>query len=148
MSWLGDVRALYDGYIARAEQLEREKKIGDGLFGFPGGPKDDPCHDRFAGALERLLSDMARQRPASDEVREVLAYVFTAADAHREPRTVYWMLEAVHGLTADLAALLTQEDAQALRDAYVKSYPRWKRLPSQKKALAALDAARKGGAAK
>ena len=143
MSWLDGVRALYDGYIAKAEQLEREKKPGDGLLGLSGGPKDDPCHDQFAAALEGLLREMVRQRPPSGDVRDVLAYIYTAALAHGEPKTVYWMFEAVHGMTVDAVGLLSEKDAQILRDAYVKSHHRWRMLPSQKKALAALDEARK-----
>lgn len=143
MSWMADIRALYEAYIAKAEQLERDKKPGDGLFGLTSGPKDDPCHDRFAAQLEALFREMRARSPSSAEVREMLAYVYRMPLEHREPLTVYWMLQAVHGMTADLAELLTAQDAQVLRDAYVKDYRRWERLPAQKKALAALDRARK-----
>ena len=144
MSWLNDVRELYKGYIAKAEQLERDKKPGDGLFGLSGGPKDDPCHDQFAAALEQLLNDMVSQRPSSSEVREVLAYIFNASAAHTQPKTVYWMLEAVHGMTVDLTGLLDETDARLLKDAYVKTHQRWNTLPSQKSALKALERASKG----
>ena len=144
MSWLDDVRELYEGYIAKAEQLERDKKPGDGLFGLSGGPKDDPCHDQFAAGLEQLLSDMLRQHPSSGEVREVLSYIFNASAAHTQPKTVYWMLEAVHGMTVDLTGLLDETDARLLKDAYVKTHQRWNMLPSQKSALKALERASKG----
>ena len=143
MSWLDDVRELYDGYIAKAERLEREKKPGDGLLGLSSGPKDDPCHDQFADALEGFLDDMRRQQPTSAEIRDVLAYIFGASQEHKEPKTVYWMFEAVHGMTADLIGLLDRGDAQLLWDEYVRNHHRWALLPSQKSALAALDQARK-----
>ena len=143
MSGLNDVRELYEGYIVKAEQLERDKKPGDGLFGLSSGPKDDPCHDQCAANLEQLLIDIARRHPSSGEVRDILAYIYNASLEHEEPKTVYWMFKAVHGMTVDLTEFLIEEDAQILRDAYVKNHPRWDRLPSQKSALAALDKARK-----
>lgn len=144
MNWTAEIQALYEAYIARAEQLEREKKPGDGLLGLTSGPKDDPCHEQFASDLEALLKEMRAREPSSAEIREALAYVYRMPLDHREPLTVYWMLQAVHGMTADLAECLTAQDAQALREAYVRDYRRWERLPAQKKALAALDRARKG----
>lgn len=141
MNWMAAIQALYEAYIARAEQLERDRKPGDGLFGLSGGPKDDPCHDQFAADLEALLQEMLTQAPASADVREALAYMYRMPLEHRAPLTVYWMLQAVHGMTVELAGLLTAQDARALRDAYAKDYRRWERLPAQKKALAALDRA-------
>ena len=144
MSRYCDIRALYDAYIAKAEQLERDKKPGDGLFGLSSGPKDHPCHEQFADDLQALLADIAAEAPASGEVREMLSYIYTAPLDHKWPLTVYWMLQAVHGLTVDLAALLAPQDAKALRDDYAKAYRRWERLPAQTKALDALEKACKG----
>lgn len=141
---MADIQALYEAYIAKAEQLERDKKPGDGLLGLTSGPKDDPCHEQFAADLEALLKEMRARRPSSEEIREALAYVYRMPLEHRQPLTVYWMLQAVHGMTVDLAELLAAQDAQALRDAYARDYRRWERLPAQRKALAALDRARKG----
>lgn len=143
MSWITAIQTLYESYIARAEQLEREKKPGDGLLGMPGGPKDDPCHDQFAADLEQLLKNMLAQGPSSAEVKETLSYIYRAPLEHREPLTVYWMLQAVHGLTENLIVLLSPQDARSLRDVYVKDYRRWERLPVQKKALSALERAQK-----
>ena len=144
MSGLDAVQALYEAYIAKAEQLERDRKPGEGLFGFGKSPKDDPCHERFAADLQALLKDVLAGNPAPDEVREILRYIYFTPQEHTEPLSVYWMLQAVHGMTVDLAARLTPQDARSLRDEYVKAYRRWDRLPSHKKALAALDRAQKG----
>lgn len=143
MSWTAAIQALFESYIAEAEQLERDKKPGDGLLGMPGGPKDDPCHDQFIADLEQLLQDMLAQKPASGEVKEALGYIYHASLEHRQPLTVYWMLQAVHGMTENLIALLTPQDAQSLQNAYEKDYRRWERLPAQKKVLSALKRAQK-----
>lgn len=143
MRALESVRELYERYIAKVEQLERDKKPGDGLFGFGSAPKDDPCHERFAQELEELLGQIDAQEPGSDEVRELLEYIYRAPRTYPEPLSAYWTLEAVQGLTAPLAARLTPADARALRDEYAKQYKRWERMPSHKKALAALEKAAK-----
>ena len=143
MSGFDSIRALYDAYIAKAEQLERDRKPGEGLLGLSAGPKDDPCHDRFADELRLLLEDIPAGQPSSREVREMLSYMYRAPLEHRQPQTVYWMLQAVQGMTVGLIDLLTAEDARALRDAYVRDYRRWERLPVQKQALAALERASK-----
>lgn len=142
------LHALYEAYIAKAEQLERDRKPGDGLFGLGSAPKDDPCHDKFAADLEALLGDMLTREPSSGQVREVLEYIYRIPLAHPEPKTAFWMMKAVHGMTVELAGRLEPGDARILRDMYAKDYPRWDRLPAQKQALAALDRARKGQASK
>lgn len=144
MSAYDDLRALYEAYIAKAEQLERDRKPGDGLFGFGKKTADDPCHEQFAADLEALLHAILAQAPSSDEVSRILAYIYRAPSEHPEPKTVYWMLRAVHGLTVELAGRLAPQDAKALRDTYAKEYPRRERFPAQKNVLAALDKARKG----
>lgn len=138
------VRELYEAYAAEAERLERERKPGQGIFGLPGGPKDHPCHEQFGLRLEALLARIAAQEPSSDELRPMLEYIYRAPREHRSPQTVYWMFQAVHGLTAALAEKLDPADARALQDEYAKTYRRWERLPAQKKVLAALERARKG----
>ena len=88
MIWTEAVQTLYGAYIAKAEQLERDRKPGEGLLGLSSGPKDDPCHDRFAADLEQLLKEMLRGAPASAEVRDALAYIYHAPLEHRQPLTV------------------------------------------------------------
>ena len=50
--YLERIRKLYEGYLKTAEELEKNRKIGDGLFGLGHGPEDDPCHERLEKALE------------------------------------------------------------------------------------------------
>lgn len=137
------LRALYEAYIARVGQLERDKKPGAGWFGLPGGTKDDPCHGQFAADAGALFATMAAQGPDSTQARQALEYVFRAPEEHRDDQSLYWMLQAVHGMTEPLAACLAPADAQTLWEAYGRQYRRWERLPAHKMALAALDRARK-----
>ena len=142
--FMGPLTALYEAYIAKADQLAREAKPGAGWFGLPGGPKSDPCHEQFARDAQELFASMAAQRPASAQARQALEYIFRAPEENRNDQSLYWMMQAVHGYTPPLAACLSPEDARVLREAYAKQYRRWERLPAQKKALAALEQAERG----
>ena len=64
--------------------------------------------------------------------------MYTIPEAHREPRSSYWMLIAVQGLTLELMDGLDREDAAALGALFNRTYPRRDRLPHQKKICAAL----------
>ena len=144
MEYLDTVRQLYEAYLAKTEQLERDRKPGDGLFGMGSGPANDPCHDRFAEELEAVLGAMARETLSSGQVRSVLEYIYRMPLENKENSLAYWMLLAVHNLTVELAQRLDAPDAEALWRDYRKKYPRRDRLPSQKRVLSVLDTGRKG----
>ena len=138
MTGPAEIRAIYQEYLDEAERVERERKPGDGLFGLGKKPSDDPCHNRFANALETALRDFAACEPDSPRVREVLSHIYRAPAEHREPVSAYWMLCAVHGFTLELTDRLNAADAAALFTSYAKDFPRWERLPVQRQVYAAL----------
>lgn len=140
---LEELRRLYEEYIVEAREARAKLKYFEGVFGFGRKSSDDPCHSRFMEAFEELMNAVAAEGLDSAELREMLAYIYRAPAENREPQAVYWMFMAVHGLTLELAGQLSREDAEALWSEYRKVYPRWERLPAQKKVLSALDAARK-----
>ena len=137
-SFLAELRERYRSYEETVEELERNRKFGEGIFGIKGGPADNPCHDRFAEEMRTAFADYAASRPDSDEVREVLGFVFDEPLNYRGPQCAGWMLMAVQGLTGALIPLLSKEDAAALAASYGKQYPRWKRLPNQDQIYALL----------
>ena len=138
MSGLAEIRSLYQEYLEQAERVERDRRPGDGLFGVGKKPSDDPCHDRFASALETALRDFAALEPDSPRIREVLSHIYRAPAEHREPMSAYWMLCAVHGFTLELIGRLNAGDAAALLSRYAEDFPRWERLPVQRQVYAAL----------
>lgn len=139
--YIRPVRELYEAYIEKTRQLERDKKLGNGWMGLKPGPKDDPCHGQFARDLERVLAELLAREPTPGQAREVVAYILRAAQTDGVPETALWMFQAVHGLTVPMIGRLDSADARALRDEYAKRYRRWERLPVQKKALEALEKA-------
>ena len=143
MTRLEELERLYGEYLIQAREAEANRGPFDGAFGFGKKGGDDPCYDRFAQELEALLRSAAEEGVGPGELRAILEYIYRAPKEHREPPAVYWMLMAVHGLTPELAGRLSRADAQTLWSEYRAAYPRWERLPAQKKVLTALDAARK-----
>lgn len=125
-------------YLEKVETLEKNRKPAEGIFGLKGGPKDDPCHDRFAADLSGLFSDFSEREPESSEVCAVLQELFLAADAHRDVNTAFWMLLAVQGLGQELIERLSASDAALLYDSLKKTYPRRERFPVQKQLLEKL----------
>ena len=138
--YLARLERLYEDYLKTVQELEDNRKFGEGMFGFKGGPADNPCHDRFVDELRALLEDFAAQEPDSAQVREVMSWIFDAPKRFPRPRTASWMLLAVHGLTGDLTERLSPEDAKALYDAYTGRYKRWERMPNQIELLKKLKA--------
>ena len=136
---LARLEALYRDYIETVRELERNRKIGDGLFGLRPGPEDDPCHDRFAAELDALLRDFAASSPGSEDCAAVLRYLFTAPEAWRELKSAYWMLIAVQGLGAGLIERLNAADAGELEALYAARWPRRERLPVQTQILKQLQ---------
>ena len=130
---------LYTNYLADANRAEMNRKPGDGLFGLGKTPADDPCHDRFGEQLDAWLKTFVRTSPDSAVIRDVLHYIYHAPKEHPEPKSSYWMLVAVHGLTRDLIPLLNPADASALAEDYTALYPRRERFPAQKQVLSALE---------
>ena len=140
---LSAIKALYDEYISEVEQLESSKKPADGLLGFGNKIADDPCHDRFSERLRKMLEDYAAEKPDTTDIRGVLEYIYSVQTEHKDPVSVYWLLNAVHGFTEELVGMLSRDDASALFEFYEKKCPRSERFPVQKKVLKALKSAAK-----
>ncbi len=136
-----ELSEIYEEYLAEAVRAESERKPGEGRFGIGKTPADDPCHASFAEKLEAWLGAFLRTDPDSGAVRGVLEEVYRAPKAHPEPRSAYWMLIAVQGLTAGLISRLSREDAAALTAEYAAAYKRYERMPVQKQLFAALKKA-------
>lgn len=139
MQYLNEIQKLYDSYLDEVRRLEARRGVTDGLLGFGKGSGGDPCHDRFAGDLERLLTAAADAGDAGD-LASLLRYIYDAPLAVGERESAYWMLLAVHRLTEPLISLLQTEDAVPIAAAYHKAYPRYKRLPAMKKVAKLLKA--------
>ncbi len=136
---LEKLEALYEGYLNEFRRLEQGRRPFEGAFGLGGGPQSYPCHDKFAGDLERLLQEFAAQAPSSGQVGQALDYIyFTAPVRWKAEPAVDQMLLAVQSLTTGLIEYLDASTAEALYEKYQSFYPRRQRFPVQDKILAAF----------
>ena len=76
-----------------------------------------------------------------------MEYIYDAPVQNPDPKSAYWMLIAVQGLTKDLIGGLSQEDADALAAHFAEQYPRSQRMPNQNDLLKLLRQAGGGTAA-
>ena len=93
------IQELYREYAAEFQRQEDKRRAGAGMFGLTDGPRNYPCHERFARDLESLLKE-AEKTAAPEQAEEILACVYFAPQARGARQdAVYWMLTAVHGMT-------------------------------------------------
>ena len=137
-SWLSRLEALYNDYIGTVQELERNRKPGEGLFGMRSGPKDNPCHERFSEDVKKLLQNFRDTSPDSGDSAAMLRYILTIPESWQELTCAYWMLIAVQGFGIDLIEFLNPADAKTLAELYNAYYPRRIRLPVQEKLLKRL----------
>lgn len=135
---LDSITELYRTYIEKVDFLEKNRKIGEGIFGLKGGPEDDVCHDIFAENVEQSIKEFMKEEHDPEEVCGILSYMLMAPYENPQPKTAYWMLIGVQALAIPLIGQLKPKDAAALYERYKNCYPRWERLPVQKKVLQAL----------
>ena len=140
--YLARMERLTENYLADADKLERSRRPNE-LFGLKFGPSDDPLHERFARDMAELMGGFAADGPDTAALRAALKKLFGAAKAYPEPRSAYWMLIAVQGLSKELIPGLSREDAAALAKDYETAWPRHSRLPVQDDVLRALKKAAK-----
>ena len=143
-AFLARLDSLYEDYLNTVLRLERDRKLGDGFFGLRPGPADDPCHDRFASDLQGLLEQLVSEGADSSLLRATMEKIFAAPLQSPNPKSSYWMLVAVQGLTRILIPGLCPEDADALAESYKTNYPRRERLPVQNDILNLLQRAGTG----
>lgn len=136
---IAELRELYEEYIGQVGRLESERKPVDGLFGMGKRVSDDPCHDAFTERLKEYLEELEAEAPPSSELAEILGYIYRMPAEENAPVSTYWVMKAVHGLTADLISRLEPQDAAALYGRYTADHPKRMRFPVQKKVIKALE---------
>lgn len=138
-----EIQKIYGDYLEKTEQLERNRKLGEGVFG-SAGPKTDPCHSIFAETVKLKLDAAARSGISSAQTREILEYMLKMPTAQEQNQLAYWMLLAVHGAAVGLAEGLDATDAKSLLDLFKRMYPKNQWLPVEKQLVNVLKARQKG----
>jgi len=140
--YFAEIQEIYEDYVDKTIQLDRSRKLGEGIFGM-AGPKTDPCHGVFADIVKTKLDAAAREGISSAETREILEYIFKMPVEQQGNQLAYWMLLAVHGAALNLAERLDASDAEPLLALYLRLYPKYQWLPVQKQLVSILKARRR-----
>ncbi len=135
--YLERIGNLFDEYLKAAQLLEDNRKPSE-LFGLKFGPSDDPLHEHFAEKLGSILRDAEAENPESAQIRPLLEKIYYAPKEYPKPKSAFWMLIAVQGLTQNLIQKLDSADAGELYELYEKNWPRRTRLPVQDAVAKAL----------
>ena len=134
---------LLTAYQEDLDTLAKNRRPGDGVFGFGRAPGDDPCHERFDTRIAELAARWAQPGADRDEVAE-LAHLMLRCDRELTlPVYAQGMLVAIQRHTLGLISRLTPDEAREIRIGYEKHYPFYRRVPVQKEILRALKLAEK-----
>ena len=134
-----ELRQIYIDYLSELTEREAKRKPTEGLMGFGKKIGDEECHGLFSARLEEELGALADKEPSSETAYAALFYVYDAPLLYNDRKAAYWMLIAVHTLTDRLVGFLSQTDAADLSARYNEAYPRYARLPAQKRIAALLQ---------
>jgi hypothetical protein len=137
MTYLEQVKTLYDDYLRRSAELQRSRNPWREMFGMHGGAKDDPSHIQFIEAVCQTLSQP--EKTAAEERAALVWLLFRAPEEHSGDRLAYWSLLAAQRAALGLIPLLSREEAAELSAWFTRTYPRGQRLPVQKELCAALE---------
>ena len=138
MDALQEFQMLIRQYSEDVQELQKHRKLFDGLFGMGGSAANAPCHDRLDRAVEELCGRAAEETAEAPERAELVREILQAQGRWQGPEYARLMLAALQRHTLGLIPLLEAGDRAALLGWYEKEYPRRKRLPVQDQILKAL----------
>ena len=133
-------QAVMDHYLDELEKAGKNRKFGDGLFGFGRRPGDDPCHE----AMDRQVAELAEELAADEGVQpeETAAFVqavFEAEGSRQWKEAARWAVLAIQRHGIPLITRMSEEDRRRLGTWYENTYPRRQRLPIQKQIVKELQ---------
>lgn len=135
MSPIATLRGIYAEYLEQVDQLMKDKKPADGLFGLGDAPQHAPCHALFDQQVELACQQMA---PDAAELTEVVTLLLRAEKDHPAPDCAAWMMIAAQRHSLSLISGLSREAAADLLKWYTAAYPVFRRLPVQKEVIRQL----------
>ena len=138
MSWREDFTAMMSEYDEAVREVQKNRKIFDGVFGMGTHPGNAPCHDVLDRKIEALCREAAEE-PDAGQIREMLEEIYAVPLKWQGPEYAKLMLIAVQRHTMPLISRLAEEDRAELSAWYQKTWPRRRRLPLQEEVLKALQ---------
>ncbi len=149
MDYTEELREILAEYDKSVEELEKNKKPFDGIFGMGRRPADDPCHDLMDRKVEELTRRAAGEIPSEEgetriadtaETDALVRALFSAAGAYRGPVYAGMTLVAIQRHGMRLIPRMSGEAKSTLAGWYAKEYPKRRRFPMQEEICRLLQA--------
>ncbi|MBR2824331.1 MAG: hypothetical protein IKE24_11675 [Clostridia bacterium] len=138
MEWKQELDAALAEYDAAVAELQKKRKLFDGLLGFGTHPGEAACHEILDGKV-RDLCRRAETEADPTEKRDLMEKLCALPGQWDGPEYARLMLIALQRHTLELIRGMAPEDRKALGERYKKEWPRVKRLPVQDQVLKALQ---------
>lgn len=136
------LRKRYTDYAEQVQQLRKNARVTDGMFGMGEDPKKDPCHMAFYENVAGWIDDFCATSPTAEAAAEALLLMLEAP-AGQEKKDSYWMMFAALGLARKMVPLLDKAGAEAAFVRMGELYPAHLRMPAQEQLY--RDLKRKAG---
>ena len=137
MSRQEEFSAMMAEYEEAVTEVQKNRKMFDGVLGMGAHPGNAPCHDALDKKIAALCEAVAGD-PGAGQAKELLDAVYGASLKWEGPEYARLMLIAVQRHTLPVIPRLSPEERAELAAWYERSFPRRKRLPVQDEVLKAL----------
>lgn len=138
MERVAGLQAILREYDQAVQELQKKRRMLDGLLGMGNHPGNDACHELLDRRIEALCREAA-EAGAPEEATALAEAILRAEGNWQGPEYARLMLVAVQRHTLSLIPLLPPDEKKRLAAWYEKQYPRRKRLPVQGQVLKALQ---------
>lgn len=134
---LTQLKAIYEDYEKAVNEVRKNARAFDGIFGLGKDPRKDACHDAFYQAVGDWVAEFLAANPAREDLREA-ALLIARTPADYEGKESFWYMYAAQGHLKPMIGLLTPEDRAAVRECMEALYKKRDRMPLQKELLKLL----------
>ena len=137
------LKTCYETYLAKAEEVWKDRPVWDGFLGLGESSKDHPCHMKFIQSVETWTEEFLKSNPTAQQAEEAVTYILEAAEPHKD-KFPYWTLYAAHGLARPLIGFVSPQYAARMRVWYNAHYPRRERMPAHQELFKLLKKRERG----
>ena len=132
-------REIMTGYKEELEKSRKNRKITSGIFGFGGGPGDDPCHDAMDKQVGGLTAEIAEETVESEEISELVTAILREEKNREWSESAKWSVIAIQRYTIPLIPKIPADRKKEIDAWYEKAYPKRMRLPIQRQIVKELN---------
>ncbi len=135
---LTKLKSIYADYDQAVQEVRKNARAFDGVFGLGKDPRKDACHDRFYQEVGVWVTEFLAAEPNGEELLEAAMFITEAPTAY-EGKECYWYMYASHGHLKPIIPLLSPESRTAVREKMEACYKKRERMPLQKEILKLLS---------